>query len=404
MIRGATASTNQARMLAWIIISFALALQMSVAHAQIVSPTRQRAYRALLPTVSDAELQELLDDPGLVYWDEATHPRAYQAFGAHFHRASYNLSGARDKTGNAAADFPWRSTVGTDECRDLWTFKAMRLPQRSPDAIWPVVWHSSWTDTFRHQPARERRWRWMWPKGSEFLEVIVWRYRGADYPICVLYRVKEDAGYGTVHGVEVAVPYAEQDDYIQDLAEIAGGDAARAHLSGIRVGDPIEIADSHGRRRAFASRASVATRPPLPGGDSTALRMLSRSWDTRSGMQWDDERNVDYPEGSGSGLHVVPAGFRHSHVLADREDCSACHRDTLAHVTHFGPLGRDWYGSVPGSDGILSLYIASPSSVSRRGNNLAATPDKRLTDAGILERYDSEKHPAEIYGEPRRFR
>ena len=217
MIRGATASTNQARMLAWIIISFALALQMSVAHAQIVSPTRQRAYRALLPTVSDAELQELLDDPGLVYWDEATHPRAYQAFGAHFHRASYNLSGARDKTGNAAADFPWRSTVGTDECRDLWTFKAMRLPQRSPDAIWPVVWHSSWTDTFRHQPARERRWRWMWPKGSEFLEVIVWRYRGADYPICVLYRVKEDAGYGTVHGVEVAVPYAAQDEYIQDL-------------------------------------------------------------------------------------------------------------------------------------------------------------------------------------------
>jgi hypothetical protein len=73
-----------------------------------------------------------------------------------------------------------------------------------------------------------------------------------------------------------------------------------------------------------------------------------------------------------------------------------CHDDTLKPARSFD-APRGWYGRVRGSDGIFSFHPIEPSSISRNGSPVQVRIRQSLVRAGMVERYDRAKHPADRY-------
>ena len=59
--------------------------------------------------------------------------------------------------------------------------------------------------------------------------------------------------------------------------------------------------------------------------------------------------------------------------------------------------GRDWYGRIRGSDGIFSFHPFDPSCISYNGYEQQARLRDEFVEGGLIERYDSSKHPSEHY-------
>jgi hypothetical protein len=79
-----------------------------------------------------------------------------------------------------------------------------------------------------------------------------------------------------------------------------------------------------------------------------------------------------------------------------------CHETVNHNVQEFEP-GRDWYGRIRGSDGIFSFHPFSRGSISFNGSPVSVSMNSELRAAGLLERFDADKHPNSIYNSIRKL-
>jgi hypothetical protein len=107
-------------------------------------------------------------------------------------------------------------------------------------------------------------------------------------------------------------------------------------------------------------------------------------------------RRQTYAPTTKAGFHIVPSNYDAGFIAVDQQSCARCHSSVNRHVNDFD-AARDWYGRVRGSDQIFSFHPFEPSSISYNG--FASSPRMRssLMRAGLLEKYDPQKHSASLY-------
>lgn len=64
----------------------------------------------------------------------------------------------------------------------------------------------------------------------------------------------------------------------------------------------------------------------------------------------------------------------------------------------------EWYGNTRGSDGIFSFHPFASESISHNGTQLPVSFRPSLIKAGLLEKFHSERHPADLYFTLKQYR
>jgi hypothetical protein len=95
-------------------------------------------------------------------------------------------------------------------------------------------------------------------------------------------------------------------------------------------------------------------------------------------------------------FHIVPAKYDAGFIDVDSASCIRCHSTVNQNVDRFQG-GRDWYGRIRGSDGIFSFHPFDPSSISYNGYPNSVRMRDEMIEAGLLERFDPDRHPNSIY-------
>lgn len=362
---------------------------VGVASGQFVSADKERVLRSLIP---DAELAA---NPRLILYTEREMPRTYQFAGpgdrtAGFHDAYHNISGDPDEAakghgfgGSGNVEFPWRRPGGTDRTRGVDSFKFVLLPTGRP-----VVWFTadSHGDCDNNLNVT-RLYRWRFPVGTKIGEVLTWKIGKYDYPFEL--RIRERLA--DKWAVDILRPYPTAQiliDAISGVPEFEGKAALLKHLASKQPLPVRTLADrEHRSQMAINVKAAVDELPAIP--DAITVKLLNkRPWQSALGETWRDACFA--PSGA-----ITPVGYEATFLGTDQTSCKRCHESAGQHVDTFD-APRQWYGFVRGSDQILSFHPVEPSCISGNG---AYQPARIRNIPGVIERFDPQRHHAEVYQE-----
>lgn len=384
--------------------------QTANAQVQICSPQKLVELRASLPATEDPRWRELFSSADTLFYTDAEMPPAYQHRGA-FHDARYNISGdfgpRGDRPlghfrpggfggGNANVAFPWRNDAGIPASAEPFvdTFKLLRLPRQN-ERLLPIVW---WQEMRSDDPVEgpQQVMQWAYPVGTTFGTALQLKDAAG---IAHTFEVRIRVRYRDGHGVELLKPYRTAAELIGQLEQL-GTDEAKQVAGQLRTTREValrKIVDGHLTRRAFAGEGTFETLPPMSAG--LVKQLLAVPFRESAGYVWRETASsapdVVAPT-SNQRFSLVPGGYLASAIGADSESCTECHKTTLMAARHFD-RGRGWYGRVRGSDGIFSFHPVEPHSVVGNGGHAVMRLRRSFVDAGMLERYDPAKHPAQIY-------
>ena len=351
--------------------------------------------RDCLPKVDDADVQAVLNDPRLILYTDREMPKAYQFWNGQFpgvHRASYNISAnGSEPFGNGNREFPWSTPAGTHRAKDVWAFRFMRLPQDKNGKVHPVVWYRT-----RQSGDGRQGYGWRFPAGAVLGEVLMMRGDdGKDYCFELRVRFREVDDWA----VNVFRPFPRAETLVQRIKELRPDWAEQPSLK-----DAVELmstpanlperklADKH-PRKTFNQKMGVYVLPSLDD-DQLVRELLTKTvFKSSLGEYWFAGANgtVAAAPTTEERFHVVPAKYDAGFIEVDRASCMRCHETVNQPVDKF-QAGRDWYGRIRGSDGIFSFHPFDPSCVSPNGFSQPVRMRKELVSAGVIEKYDPEKH------------
>jgi hypothetical protein len=174
--------------------------------------------------------------------------------------------------------------------------------------------------------------------------------------------------------------------------------AAIEHLE-----EPLEmkvqtLADKQPAKRTFQQTMGVDLLPPL-NDDKLVGQLLSGTvFRSVTGDVWRQSPSgiKTYAPSTTAAFHIVPANYDAGFVEVESTSCMRCHDSVAKPVSDFNP-GRDWYGHIRGSDGILSFHPFAPESVSDNGYGRTVKMRTEFEQAGVIAKYDPQLHPAKLY-------
>jgi len=369
-------------------------------HLQLVSAEKERALRSQLPVVEDGAIQEILDDARLILYTEKEMPKAYQDWSGDLqgvHSPSYNISANNSEPfGNGNREFPWGTPAGTHRTKGVESFRFLWLPMDEEGNVRPIVW-------FKHHLSQSVRkgYAWRFPVGTVFGEVLM--IKGPDgkkHTFELRVRIREfdnwavDAfrPFRSAEELAFAIRNRRPDfDQSSSLAKLV------SHLE-----SPVELVSHRLANRhpgkVFRQSMGVDELPAL-GDDALVAELLDETvFKSCLGGTWRRGTNgvATCAPTTKAAFHIVPANYDAGFVEVDRVSCIRCHESVNQHVRRF-EAGRDWYGRIRGSDGIFSFHPFSLDSISYNGYGGGVRMRRELIDAGLLVKFDKQKHPHEIY-------
>jgi hypothetical protein len=369
---------------------------------RVMSAAKDQLLRQFLPAVDDPALERVLRDPTLILYTEAEVPKAYQIWDGQLqgvHLASYNISAdGGEPYGNGNYEFPWGTPAGTHRANNVSSFRFLWLPRDRQGRLRPIVWYEKYI-------AGDSRtsYAWSFPVGAIVGEVLMLKAPGGfDYTFEMRLRFRQRDAWS----VDVFRPFPTAEHLARRIRELRPNVEAKTPLAELlrHLEEPLDmswkyLADRHPSRQSFTQWMAVDTLPDI-GDDHLVVELLTKTTFTSSLDQtWRAGQNGTwtFAPTTQANFHVVPANYDAGFVEVNRKSCLRCHDNVNQPVSRFH-FGRDWYGHVRGSDGIFSFHPFEPSSLSGNGfGNQGAAMRRELTDAGVVERFDSDKHPASAY-------
>jgi hypothetical protein len=373
----------------------------AAAAPRLMSDDKSQRLRKLLPQVEDADLQKVLQDPRLILYTEQEMPRAFQQWNGSLqgvHSAYYNISAnGSEPFGNGNREFPWGSPAGTQQTKGVETFRFVWLPLDSNNKPKPVVWFRQ-----RLKGDTSDGYAWTFPVGAVVGEALVMTGPdGLAYTFEMRTRTRQ---YG-YWDVDVYRPFPTAADLARRIKKLRPNwhDDAKLAAAVEQLEKPVEmkvltLADKQPAKRVFQQTMGVDSLPAL--GDAKLVGQLLSGTTFRSvaGEVWRQSPSgaKTYAPTTSADFHIVPANYDAGFVQVDRTSCMRCHDSVLKPVTDFNP-GRDWYGHIRGSDGILSFHPFAPESVSDNGYGRTIKMRAEFEKSGVIAKYDPKEHPETIY-------
>lgn len=368
---------------------------------RLMSEMKNARLRSYLPRVADPEVARLLRDPRLILYTEKEMPPAYQDWDGALqgvHSPSYNISAnGSEPFGNGNREFPWSTPAGTHRCESVSTFRFIWLPRDDEDRPLPVVWYRK-----RFPGDNAEGYAWVFPVGTVFGEVLRMRGPdGKDYTFELRLRIRE---YGE-WAVDVLRPFPTARELAIAVKQHRPAWRQNEQLAKFvsHLEEPVEMQElklkaRHPAKVAFQESMGIDSLPAT-GDDGLIAELLTQTpFRSSLGEVWrktSDGVQTCAPT-TDAAFHIVPAKYDAGFIEADRLSCMRCHETVGEHVRNFEPF-RDWYGRIRGSDAIFSFHPFCPTCVSNNGYGRSVKLRPEFLQAGLLEKYDAEQHPAAIY-------
>ena len=379
-----------------------LSARRDASPVQLVSRTKQRRLRDMMPQVNNPKIQQLLNDPELIFYTNEEMPPAYQSWSGSLqgvHSPSYNISaGGSEPFGNGNREFPWSAPAGTHRTRNVSPFRFLRLPRNEEGKLLPIVWQR------RHlRGSNSRGYTWRYPVGTVFGEVLMMRApSGTRYTFELRLRFRRQARWA----VNVFRPFPTAEHLAKRIRQLRPNWQQQPQLARLvrHLEEPIKLvrqtlADNH-PVRSFKQTIGVDNLPPV-GDDLLVQELLTgTTFVSALGATWREGTggNVSSAPTTDAAFHIVPAKYDAGFVEVDHISCIRCHQTVNQSVTRFD-FGRDWYGRIRGSDGIFSFHPFDPSCISYNGFSLTTRLRTSLVNAGVLAKYDENRHSSAVYRE-----
>jgi hypothetical protein len=367
---------------------------------RIMSDEKYDRLRDLLPRVSDAEIQRILDDERLVLYTDEEMPPAYQDWDGGLpgiHSVRYNVSANQSEPfGNANLEFPWGTPAGTHRTKNVRSFRFLWLPVDRHGNTQPVVWYR-----ILLPGDSAKGYAWIFPVGTVLGEVLL--AVGSDqeqYPFELRIRTRQYAEWS----VDVFRPFVTAADLLdrikQDRPDWWENETLVQlvnHLDRPITMPKLRLADNHSRL-VFDQPMGVDSLPPIGEDDLVADLLTRTEFQSALGAVWRHDTKGLYTcaPTTEADFHIVPANYDAGFIEVDPVSCMRCHETVAVHAREFD-FGRDWYGRVRGSDGIFSFHPFDPASISPNGYGRPVQMRAELVENGVLEKFDPEKHANEVY-------
>lgn len=351
---------------------------------QLMGDDKREMLESLIPETENERINEIVNGDIMIY-TRAEMPNIYWHNGT-FKDANYDIGPANaPKPHNGSRDFPWNDPGGTHRCGDeVASFKWMYLPEGKP-----VVWFTEpmnefsylpLTNEFKTRPTNRHTYRWMFPVGTVFGEVLVLRGEdNKDHAFEMRTRKRgEDKWF-----VDVFRPFPRA----QDLLDILPKDNPVAkHLMNsdkVRTGRLVDA--HHPNTQAINVEAKIDVLPPIDA-ETVSYLLDNTVFKSAVGAEWREDCPAPTTKAS---YHIVPRNYDGVFVGNDRTGCIKCHESTGENVDKFD-FGRDWYGLIRGSDRILSWHPIDPKTLTKDAST--GRFNFRPEFDSILERYDPSIH------------
>ena len=345
---------------------------------RLVSEETHRTYLAAIPDSVDGALQKLKSDPGLILYDNASLPPAYQFWGfggtTGVHSPNFNISIGRfdgsERFGNANIEFPWGGPAGTSPGVDgSQSFKGVRFPADGKVRVWRQ--HA--------EPDNDAAYHWKFPVGTTFVEVIqVTNPRTRTAHTCqVRTRTRQENGwtvneyrpFTTPKELEARIESSKIDTVDRD--KLLGHLKSERNIPAYRIRSPQAV--------VTVDRTGLADSLPAVS-EATVLALLQGPFVSALNKEWvTTDQHVGYAPTTNADFHVVPKGYQgYAHEVSSKA-CMVCHETTFKHTNHLDRINRDWYGRVRGHDNIFSWHPFHPGSISDNGYSRQTVLDPRWT-------------------------
>lgn len=383
-------------MLSFLILSVQLG-NSSISQAQSQLSFHREQLRIFLPETTSSSLNNLLHDPSLIIYTSsspsASIPPAYQITDNSstingLHSPFYNISADSHERatgpGNPNKEFPWSVPGGTDRSSNIKSIKFLKLPNNQP-----IVYYSQRLREDSGIPTI----LWTYPKGTIFGEVLTYQppispYNRHDYPFELRIRTKT----ATAWEIQVWKPFPTLQHLIRAIGQIPRN----------LVSLPIKILRNRHPRVVINIRTQKLELPQLPP-ETVHKLMAGKIFEEATNQEFYNSEESSFqgqlpsgPVNEKSDFHIIPRNYDGYFLGNDVNSCTNCH-DSVAKSADFFDLRRDWYGRVRGSDGIFSFHIFDNRSISYDGGSKGRRINQELISNRILEQYNPQRHPREIY-------
>ena len=396
------------------------------AFGQLMPPERVATLRSHLPQVDDRALAAALADPGLLFYTVREMPGAYQDWDGALpgvHSVSYNISMVESEPhGNANQEFPWGDPGGLHRTENTDVFRFVWLPLRPAGGQWPVADGQSASghqpQATSHQPRLPVVWyrkhypgshtagySWLFPRGTIVGEVLLLDGPdGREYPFEVRIRTRAADGWE----IDTFRPFPSWESLAERIRELEPDWQAQpqlvAAIERLESPPPLRTAtlrNPHPAGTRFEQTALLDELPPLDA-QLVARLLLETPFKSAVGSNWRETHELAAAAPvTRAAFHIVPARYDGAFVPVDHESCSRCHENIGDHARRFAPF-RDWYGRIRGSDGIFSFHPFAIESISNNGFGRPVAMRRELVQAGLLERYDPQRHTSDFYRQTNR--
>jgi hypothetical protein len=365
------------------LIALALLTLAAPAFGQLVSPEKEAALRALLPTVTDAALAERLAGP-LVLYDAESLPPVYQARenrNGQLTNVLRSVIDGRAEDGNHR--FPWQHGGGLHTAQNrvanAQSFKFLALPEGRPVVYFRARLDEAFdtVDGIGH----------MFPVGTIVGEVLTQPSPdGHDDPFELRIRVRQPQSWGA----EIYRPFPTAESLAAWLEE---RDDPRLDSAIAALTRPVALTEQTLTDRGLTDRDRFAVEfreaqfryPPLPA-DVVADALTTKAFEpVTAPFKVGTNGTAAFAGVNAEGWNIAPPNYFGTFAGLSMERCNQCHSQVGMSQRRFEST---WEGNVRGQDSVFSF---------RTHSRLDGQPIAALVAAGVIEAFDETKHPPDVY-------
>jgi hypothetical protein len=316
--------------------------------------------KASLPLLLDPKLSLVLQSPQTLWYDETVMKPSYQdSVGASSNDKWPNLVAASESIIGGLHDrkrgrwqFPFATTAGTDESTNLQVENFAYFPQVNGQVPTMAI-------TKVHLNDNRPEWRWTYPVGTVFGEVLFLTDGPNLLPVEIRTRTRYPAGWGMnafrpfpratdlAEAIRLLRPNWNQQPNLRDMVEFLEDDTTLR---------PARLVAQAALAPAFQQEGYLDELPDF--GDDTLVRELLKTTIFRSsyGAAWKQNGSQKtFAASTKSRLSIVPNHYTAGLIEVTDESCLRCHKETNRLVSEFYPA-LYLYGELWGMDGIFSFH------------------------------------------------
>lgn len=319
--------------------------------------------QSALPDVVDPAVARVIFGAETLWYDDTVMKRSYQdSVGASSNDKWPDLVAAPESIIGGLHDrakhrwqFPFATTAGTDESTNIHVENFVSLPQVDGRVVTMPI-----TTVILNDNRPE--WRWKYPEGTVFGEVLFLQDGQNLLPVEIRTRKKYPAGWS----MNVYRPFPRATDLAKRIQALRPNWKSVPNLKAMvdYLNDPTTLVPA-----SMAAKAALAPTfsqegylDPLPSfGDDDLVRELLTTTPFRPsyGQKWktsgDKKTFAASTRAGASGLSIVPTNYKAGLIEVSDDSCMRCHKETNRLVSEFYPA-LYLYGELWGMDGIFSFH------------------------------------------------